>query len=229
MTLNLTPIGIVHSCYKEKFGVPRQAGLVPHSFAEIEILPPYNRIEAWQELETSSHIWVQFIFHLNKIKEWKPKVKAPRLGGNKTIGVFATRSPIRPNPIGLSAVKLEKIHTQGEKIILSVSNTDLVDGTPVIDIKPYIPYCDRIEAASNDFADIAPTKYTVEFSETSEQKLTAYNQLKPLIIETLQLNPSPQYINHENDRIFGITIDQLNIKWKLISESKIEVSDIELI
>src|SRR3954463_4060851 len=133
-------IGIIHSCFKEKFGIPRQPGLAPLATAQLELLPPYDNRAALEGLETCSHIWLQFVFHANKRDAWKPKVKPPRLGGNKSLGVFATRSPTRPAPIGLSVVKLDGISEADGKLFLNLSGIDLLDGTPVLDIKPYVPY-----------------------------------------------------------------------------------------
>ena len=117
-------IGILHSCFKEKFGIPRQPGLAPLAKAQLELLPPYDDPAAVEGLESASHIWVQFVFHGNSRATWKAKVKPPRLGGNKTMGVFATRSPVRPAPIGLSVVKLEGIEQREGKLLLNLSGVD---------------------------------------------------------------------------------------------------------
>ena len=139
----LTPIGTIESCFKEKFGVPRQPGLAPAARASLILQPPYNRPEALAGLEAFSHIWLVYLFHAIEKGKWKPTVRPPRLGGNRRTGVFATRSNFRPNPIGLSAVKLENIVTRGPDIRLELSGVDLLDGTPVLDIKPYIDGVDQ--------------------------------------------------------------------------------------
>ena len=152
------PIGVIHSCFKEKFGIPRQPGLVPAARAVLELLPPYNRAEAVRGLEGFSHIWVSFVFHACLDAPWKPTVRPPRLGGNRRLGVFATRSTHRPNPIGLSAVELERIETGPGRVLLHLKGADLMDGTPVLDIKPYLPYSDVIPGATGGFAAEAPAR-----------------------------------------------------------------------
>ena len=135
---NFTTIGTIHSCYKEKFGIPRQPGLVS-SPATIVIDSSFSKDEAFRELETFSHVWVIFVFNGIENKKWKSTVRPPRLGGNQRIGVFASRSMFRPNPIGLSVVELKNIERKGSKIILNIIGGDFLDLTPVLDIKPYIP------------------------------------------------------------------------------------------
>lgn len=154
-TYCLNPIGTIHSCFKEKFTIPRQPGLVKQAKATLELIEPYNRKEAVRGLEEFSHIWVVFVFHKNESRgQWKPTVRPPRLGGNKRVGIFASRSPHRPSPIGMSAVKLEGIEESKDKILLHLSGVDLLDGTPVLDIKPYIGYADSIEDSYDGFAKI---------------------------------------------------------------------------
>ncbi|MFT7558989.1 MAG: tRNA-Thr(GGU) m(6)t(6)A37 methyltransferase TsaA [Flavobacteriales bacterium] len=195
MTFHFDEIARVHSCYKQKFGIPRQSGLSPSVRSTIEILPPYNRIEAFEDLKHSSHIWLQFVFHKNNRVTWKPKVKAPRLGGNRSASVFATRSPVRPNPIGLSVVVLEGIEKTSEGLFLTVSGADLMDGTPIIDIKPYVPYCDCLPEAENSFAAQAPVFFEVVIPDLVRKDLlaTAIENFDVQIIETLRTNPAPQY------------------------------------
>ena len=151
MRYSFDPIGIVHSPFKEKFGIPRQPGLVPEAKARLEVLPPYDRSEAFCGLEDFSHIWVTFVFHEAICTRWQPTVRPPRLGGNRRIGVFSSRSPFRPNPIGMSVVALEGISNIEGKIELQLAGVDLLDGTPVLDIKPYIPYADSLPDARSGF------------------------------------------------------------------------------
>ncbi|MDO6422425.1 tRNA (N6-threonylcarbamoyladenosine(37)-N6)-methyltransferase TrmO [Saccharophagus degradans] len=228
MQFTLNAIGKIHTCYKQKFGIPRQAGLSPSAEARIEIFAPYNRIEAFEELKQSSHIWVHFVFHENRRTEWKPKVKAPRLGGNKTIGVFATRSPVRPNPIGLSAVRLEAIEHSSKGLFLVIRGGDFLDGTPVVDIKPYVPYCDKIDNATNGFAADAPATYSVQFDEEALDKIRAISiaNLEPLIIETLQLNPAPQYQTADTSKTYALRLFDYDIHWQLVSVNAIRVTGI---
>lgn len=216
MQFSFEMIGRVHTCYTQKFGIPRQAGLSPSAQARIEILPPYNRIEAFEDLKHASHIWVHFVFHQNKRIEWKPKVKAPRLGGNKSIGVFATRSPVRPNPIGLSAVKLEAVEQTKDGLFLVICGGDFLDGTPVIDIKPYVPYCDSIASATNTFAAEAPSMYEVHINNEADQILStiAIPNFRSLIIETLQLNPAPQYQSVDTNKQYALRLFDFDIHWR---------------
>jgi tRNA (adenine37-N6)-methyltransferase len=219
MNFTFPAIGIIHSCFKEKFGIPRQPGLAPLATAELELLPPYNDRDALDGLEACSHIWVQFVFHANKREAWKPKVKPPRLGGNKSLGVFATRSPTRPAPIGLSVVKLVGIFEREGKLLLQLSGIDLLDGTPVLDIKPYVPYVDIVPEAINRFASTPPHLTPVEFSNESAAFCHDYRQktqidIEPLIRQILQQDPRPQYQQPEPERIYGMKLLNLDVKWQ---------------
>ena len=223
-------IATVHSCYKEKFGIPRQAGLSESAESVIELLPPYNNMDYVRELEGFSHIWVIFIFHEHLNHEIKPTIRPPRLGGNKRVGVFASRSPFRPNPVGLSVVKLNKIDNDKNKIILHVSAADFVDGTPVIDIKPYIKYADSPESVFSSYADLAPeNKLVVNFSTNSKLFINTarneYPELEKLISETISLDPRPAYVS-DSDKVYGIRLYDFNIKWK-VSKGSAEVLQIE--
>lgn len=222
MDYSFSPIGIVHSCFTDKFGVPRQPRLVPAASGRIELLPPYAREEAVRGLETFSHIWVVFVFHAARREQWKPTVRPPRLGGNRRIGVFASRSPERANPIGLSLLKLERVDITPQGISLEVSDLDLIDGTPVLDIKPYIPYADSVPDARAGYAPAAPDRQLpVRFSETAQHQIeqlgTAYPRLEVLIEQVLQLDPRPAYQNKATDseRQFGMRLHDLEIKWQL--------------
>ena len=140
--LSLQPVGILHSPYKEKFAVPRQPGLVPSARARLELLPPCNDAQTLRGIEQFSHLWLIFQFHECASQGWHPTVRPPRLGGNERVGVFASRSPFRPNGLGLSVVQLLGVHQQGPRLWLELAGIDLVDGTPILDIKPYVPYAD---------------------------------------------------------------------------------------
>lgn len=158
MSVTFEPIGVIRSCFREKFGIPRQAGLVAEAPATLEIMAPYNRAEAFRGLAEFSHVWIVFLFHDINRDGWRPTVRPPRLGGNKRVGVFATRSGYRPNPIGLSAVALEKITQESGKLRLHLTGGDFLDGTPVLDVKPYVPYADRLPAATGGFAAAPPQR-----------------------------------------------------------------------
>ncbi|MBX2858217.1 MAG: tRNA (N6-threonylcarbamoyladenosine(37)-N6)-methyltransferase TrmO [Cellvibrionaceae bacterium] len=222
---NFTSIGVIHSCFRQKFGVPRQPGLAPAAKACVELIPPYNVSEALSDLQGISHIWLVFAFHLNRSPKWKPRVRAPRLGGNKSLAVFASRSPYRPNPIGLSVVELLAV----EASRLWVSGVDIVDGTPILDIKPYVPYTDAITGASNPIAPQEPQKLSVVFSESALALCRAAPQpeLQGLIVQVLSLDPRPQYHAMDNQRIYGISLFDKNIRWKFQSATQIIVLDIQ--
>lgn len=212
-----SPVGTIHSCFKEKFGIPRQPGLVAEARAILELLPPYNRPEAVRGLEGFSHVWVSFVFHACLGESWKPTVRPPRLGGNRRLGVFATRSTYRPNPIGLSAVELEKIETQPGKVLLHLKGIDLLDGTPVLDIKPYLPYSDRIADATGGFASEAPTaSFEVQFSQGALDCCATVPQLEELIRQVLSLDPRPAYYGKDDGKqIFGMKLLDYDVKWEV--------------
>jgi len=221
MNFSFPAIGIVHSCFKEKFGIPRQPGLAPLSTATIELLPPYNDSDALDGLEGCSHLWVQFVFHVNSRQEWKPKVKPPRLGGNKTLGVFATRSPTRPSPIGLSVVKLEGIETRDGKLLIHLSGVDLLDGTPVLDIKPYVPYVDAIPNARNAIAPTPPEAIPVKLPDDLRHYCELYlsrtgTPLAELIQQVLQQDPRPSYQAPEPERRYGMKLLDVDIRWRYV-------------
>ncbi|WP_019616243.1 tRNA (N6-threonylcarbamoyladenosine(37)-N6)-methyltransferase TrmO [Psychromonas ossibalaenae] len=213
-------IAVLHSPYKEKFAVPRQPGLVPSAKALLEILPPYDDINAFNGLDEFSHLWLVFVFHKNaQTNDWSPTVRPPRLGGNKRMGVFATRSPSRPNPIGLSLVEFHGIKQENGKIYLQLSNIDLVDGTPVVDIKPYIPYADAKLHASAGFAQQTPESLMdVQFSVQAQEHIGLYKdsqpELKQLIIEVLQQDPRPAYKKNKPDsKVYAVHLLDFNISW----------------
>lgn len=214
LDISFQPIAYVRSCFQEKFGIPRQSGLVKSAVATLEFCPPYDDVEAFAGLDGVSHIWVQFVFHQNRRQSWKPRVKAPRLGGNKTAGVFATRSPTRPNPIGLSVVKLDAIEKTKGRAKLIISGHDLLDGTPVLDIKPYLPYADCISEAINPFASDRQAALEVVYSP--EALLAAENltqEQRALITEVLQLDARPAF-HKDLNRNYGTTIGNCAVKWR---------------
>ncbi|MFC3114472.1 tRNA (N6-threonylcarbamoyladenosine(37)-N6)-methyltransferase TrmO [Cellvibrio fontiphilus] len=219
MDFSFPAIGLVHSCFKEKFGIPRQPGLAPLATAEIEMLPPYDDPAAFDGLEGTSHLWVQFVFHANKREQWKPKVKPPRLGGNQTLGVFATRSPTRPAPIGLSVVRFDGLRQRDGKLLVAISGIDLLDGTPVLDIKPYVPYVDAVADARNSFATQPPAHIPVEIPAELAAFCADYQQktaidLAQLLTQILQQDPRPQYQQPDPERIYGMKLLDLDIRWR---------------
>lgn len=148
--LTLTPIALTRSCFRDKFGVPRQPGLTRYAHAELVIEPPYDREDAFRGLESATHLWLTFQFHEAVRAEWRPVVRPPRLGGNRKVGVFASRSPFRPNSLGLSVVRNRGLSRRDGRLILNISDHDLIDGTPILDIKPYLPFSDAVPEASLD-------------------------------------------------------------------------------
>jgi tRNA-Thr(GGU) m(6)t(6)A37 methyltransferase TsaA len=192
-------IGYVRTPFKEKFGIPRQPGLVSKAQGIIKIENDPDLKTALKSLEEFSHLWIVFVFHEHGGKNWKPSIRPPRLGGNKKVGVLASRSPHRPNPIGLSAVALEKIDLEakgGPEIF--VNGVDLLDGTPVLDIKPYIAYADSIPDANAGWASEPIRKYDVMISKDVEEKIKQYDStseknLRALMIGVLELDPRPAF------------------------------------
>jgi len=212
MSIQLTPIGILHSCFKEKFGIPRQPGLIKSATATLELLPPYNVEDALRGIEEFSHLWIVFAFHESITEKFQPTVRPPRLGGNTRVGVFATRSNFRPNPIGLSVVELKSVNGT----TLELGGGDFLDGTPVLDIKPYLPYADSIPDAHGAFANAAPDAInTVTFSpEAKEVFQTLEKHQQQLIRDMLSYNPRPAYQSDDPARLFGTKLFDLDVKWK---------------
>lgn len=220
-TFAIEQIGVIRSPYKEKFAVPRQPGLVKHGGGELHLLPPYNQAEAVRGLEAFSHLWVVFIFHQTMAGGWRPTVRPPRLGGNARMGVFATRSTFRPNPIGMSLVELKGIHCEKERVILQLGSLDLVDGTPVVDIKPYLPFAEALPHASASYAQQAPVAdmpvyFTPEIEATFPQLEKRYPQLKSFIIDVLAQDPRPAYRKDEEmGKMYAVLLLDFNVRWRV--------------
>ncbi len=226
MDFKFKPIGIIRSCWTDKFGIPRQPGLVKSATAVLELVPPFNQPEAFRGLAAFSHLWVTFVFHQSAGAAFKATVRPPRLGGNERIGVFASRSNFRPNPIGLSAVELLEVN--GTR--LTLGGGDFLDGTPVLDIKPYIPYSDSIPEAEGAFAGSAPEPVnSVVFAADAAARLKQLESprrphLKELIADMLAYNPRPAYQHDDPERIYGTTVFDLEVKWKQTGSSVTVVS-----
>lgn len=194
-------IGYVSSPFKEKFGIPRQPGLMSQAKGIIKLNPDPDLKTALRSLEQFSHIWIVFVFHQHGGHKWKPSIRPPRLGGNVKVGVLASRSPHRPNPIGISAVAIEKIELDSaEGPEIHVSGVDLLDGTPVLDIKPYIPYADSIPDANAGWAAEPIKRHEVTFNTQASTDLSDIEKqssledaksLKSFILEMLELDPRP--------------------------------------
>ena len=218
---NLHIIAHIHTDFPEKFGIPRQSGLVKELKARIVFTEEFRDPSA---LEGFSHLGLLWDFSKVKDDKWKPTVRPPRLGGNKRMGVFATRSPFRPNPIGLSCVKLEEILETKDGRVLVVSGADLMDGTPIFDIKPYLPFTDCISEATGGFADeVYGEKLDVEISEDLKGVMSA-DKLDALI-SVLKEDPRPAY-QDDPCREYGFDFAGHSIKFK-VESNKLTVTDIK--
>ena len=204
-------IAHIKTDFKEKFGIPRQSGLVEETQGKIVFEKEYAVPEAFRGLEEFSHIWILWNFSKAERDNWSPTVRPPLLGGNRRMGVFATRSPFRPNPIGLSCVKLEKVeHTKDEGIVLYVRGADLMDGTPIYDIKPYLAYADsRPEAVGGFTENLAERKIPVLIESEDFYKIPLEKQNE--IIKILQHNPAPSY--KEDGKTYGMSYSDYEVKF----------------
>ena len=219
-------IAKIHTEFPTKFGIPRQSGIIESLRGTIVFETEYRNPDAVRGLEEFSHLWLIWEFSEAKRDEWSPTVRPPRLGGNVRKGVFATRSPFRPNPIGLSSVKLEKIEMDPKLgPVLYVSGADLMDGTPIYDIKPYIAYTDSHPEAISGFAT-KPAEYllTVDFPEELLNKVPE-SQRKSLIA-VLEHDPRPQY-QDDPERVYGMAFGNLEVKFK-VDHTTLSVSDINV-
>lgn len=224
-TYELKTIGHVRSDFPEKFGIPRQAGIVDALEAAIIFEPEYRREEALRGLEGFSHIWVIWQFSEAVRDSWSPTVRPPRLGGNARMGVFATRSPFRPNALGLSCVRLIGIeHSEEHGAYLRIAGADMLDGTPVYDIKPYVPYADCHTEALSGFASNAGRQLRVEYSGDT---LSAVPEAKRAALTGVLANdPRPRYQN-DPERVYAMDFAGLEIKFT-VSEDTLTVRDISL-
>lgn len=207
----IRPIAHIKSDFSEKFGIPRQAGLVEELSALVVFTPEFRSEEALRGIEGFSHLWLIWQFSANLRGDWSPTVRPPRLGGNERMGVFATRSPYRPNALGLSCVKLEGVERRArEGAVLRVSGADMLDGTPIYDIKPYIAYADAHEDARCGFAAAPPEKKRVELPRELEARL-APDKLAALR-GVLALDPRPKY-QHDENRVYALSFAGMNVKF----------------
>ena len=216
----IKPIGYAQTPFKEKFGIPRQPRLCAAK-GYIKLVGEANQQACIADIEQHSHIWLLFLFNKNLSQGWKASVRPPRLGGNKKTGVFASRSTFRPNAMGMSSVKLLGKEKIAEHWCLHVEGLDLLDQTPIVDIKPYIPYSDSILEAESQMAENAPESLlTVAFTEKAEQQLltaqTEHLDLPSLITQILSQDPRPAYkIGTEDDKTYSMSLYHYNISWKV--------------
>ena len=216
--MEIKPIARIHTDFSEKFGVPRQAGLAPSLTGKIVFEPEYRNVRAVKELDGFSHIWLIWEFSQCSDSKFSPTVRPPRLGGNRRVGVFASRSPFRPNRLGLSCVKIEKIETGGENApIITVSGVDMTDGTQIYDIKPYIPIADCIPTASEGYT--AQTK-KYKISVNCDEKILSIipENKRQALFELLSNDPRPAY-NDEEGKEYGVTFAGFNIRFKYENNS----------
>lgn len=214
----LTPIGHIVSDYPDKFGVPRQPGLAPAASASLVLTAPFDDPLTVRGLEEFSHLWVTFIFHHSPTR-WTPLVRPPRLGGNRKVGVFASRSTHRPNRLGLSLIELSHIDTR-QGVSLHLAGCDLISGTPVVDIKPYLPWAEAKPDARAGFAPSAPSRLPVHFSQAAQASLAARADgasLHALIEQVLSQDPRPAYQKAtQSDRLYGVRLRDVDVKFQAI-------------
>ena len=217
-------IARIHTDFKTKFGIPRQSGVVEELKGEIVFEPEFRNPDAVRGLEQWSHIWLIWQFSETLRDDWSPTVRPPRLGGNTHVGVFATRSPFRPNSIGLSSVKLESVEFDSERgPVIHVSGADLMDGTPIFDIKPYLPYADSHPDAKGGFTDNTEFK-TLDAVIPDEIKASIPEEKLAALIGVLKNDPRPRYHN-DPERIYGFGFGGMEIHFK-VSENTLTVTDI---
>ncbi|MCQ8884172.1 tRNA (N6-threonylcarbamoyladenosine(37)-N6)-methyltransferase TrmO [Pseudoalteromonas agarivorans] len=226
---SISAVGHIQSPYKQKFAIPRQPRLVPQAKAKLIFTAEFNREEFVRGIEEFSHIWLLFRFHETADKGYSAMVRPPRLGGNERKGVFATRATFRPNAIGMSAVKLEGVEYKNGQLSLLLAGIDLLDGTPIIDIKPYLPYSDAMHDASAGFADTRPeTQMSVAFSPEAIDfiaKQTHYPELEDFITNVLKQDPRPAYKKQkQGEQSYGMTLYNYNIRWQVNGEHNLVTS-----
>lgn len=215
--LTMHIIANIHSDFPTKFGIPRQSGLVEELTAQIVFTPDYRAPEAVRGLEDFSHIWLIWQFSKAVREHWSPTVRPPRLGGNTRMGVFATRSPFRPNAIGLSCVRLLKVEPNTpEGPVLTVAGADLMDGTPILDIKPYIPYADCQMEATGGFTDTAG-EFLLKVEFPPELLSMVPEDRREALIGVLRHDPRPSY-QRKPERVYGMEFAGVNVRFKVAGE-----------
>ena len=235
--LKVPIIGYMNSPYREKFGIPRQPNLVQVE-SYIEMVEPYNDLLAFEGIDEFSHLWLIWQFHDNKNQQdshkFRPQVRPPRLGGNKKIGVFATRSMYRPAPMGLSVVQLKEVKKVGKSVRVYVTGSDLLNGTPILDIKPYIQYSDAVVAAKSGYAQHEPERMMVIWSESAEQQKQELIQAQSLddrivseLEQVLSLDPRPAYQNDAR-RIYKMNFAHLDVSFSVGLDSITVVDLVQL-
>lgn len=223
--VSMRAIAHVRSDFSSKFGVPRQSGLVPALEADVVFAPEFRNPDALRGLEGFSHLWLIWVFDRAVRAQWSPTVRPPRLGGNARLGVFATRSPFRPNPVGLSVVELAGIEETADRgPVLHIRGADLMDGTPVLDIKPYLPYADCIPEAAGGFAAV-PAGETLEVDIPPELLERVPPERREALRGVLALDPRPRY-QEDPDRVYGFGFAGLEVRFS-VAGKRLTVREIE--
>ncbi len=232
--MEIKPIAYIHTQFPEKFGIPRQSGLAKSLKGRIVFESDYRNPDSLRGLEGFSHIWLIWEFSANRrgaeselrASSWQPMVRPPRLGGNEHMGVFATRSPFRPNPLGLSCVKLESVEMNTpDGPVIHVCGADLMEGTPIYDIKPYIKYADSRPEAVCGYVDSLQERQLKVVMQSELADKIADTTVIPSLIETLRLDPRPSY-HDDNQRIYGLSFAGYNVRF-IVSEGVLTVTDVD--
>jgi len=223
----LEPIGIIRSCFGGKFGAPRQPGLCPSAWGELVFADGYRNEDSVRGIEGFSHLWLVFGFHETADQGWRATVRPPRLGGNRRVGVFASRSTFRPNGLGLSLVVLEGVDLDREEgPVLQLGGLDLIDGTPVYDIKPYLPYAEAVPDARAGFAGAEIPRLQVEVDESAAEAFASLpERAQALIAEALSLDPRPAVQVGDENRVFGALLCGHNVRFT-VSESVCQIVEL---
>jgi len=224
-TFELKVIARIHTDFSSKFGIPRQSGLVPEQLSSIVFEPEYRDENALRGIAEYSHLWLIWGFSEVNMERWSPMVKPPKLGGNKRMGVFATRSPFRPNPLGLSSVKLVSAEKkQGIGTVLNVAGADLMDGTPIYDIKPYLSFTDSHPEAVNGFAEKTYVEQAAEVVFPEKLLKLIPEEKREALVRTLSLDPRPGYLKNGNEP-YGFPYAGMDIRFRM-EEGKLTVFDV---
>ena len=225
--MNIRPIAYYRSALSSKFGVPRQSGLVPELTGLVVLEPEYSNADALRGIEGFDYLWLIWEFSLNGKKEgeWSPLVRPPLLGGNEHMGVFATRSPFRPNALGLSSVRLLGVEECGGSLALAVAGADLVDGTPIYDIKPYVEYADSHVGVRSGFVDENKWR-KVEVVFPGELRAFFSEENFVALCKLLELDPRPQY-HDDPERVYGMPFAGYDVRFKVSNEGVLEVLHVE--
>ncbi|NDV92783.1 tRNA (N6-threonylcarbamoyladenosine(37)-N6)-methyltransferase TrmO [Alteromonas sp. 345S023] len=233
-SVTVAPIGHITSPFKQKFAIPRQPNLANAS-GQVVLSADFTDMSVFKGLEGFSHVWLLFLFHENAQRGWKPTVKAPRLGGNATMGVFASRSTHRPNGIGMSVVENKGVSETVEGIVLNVNGVDLLDGTPIIDIKPYLPYADCISTATDNLANYAPipareVKISEHVKAQLHQASLRHQDLPELIVSVLRQDARPAYKHKLNDdpKTYWVTLYNYDIGF-CVSDATVIVTEMKVL